>query len=143
MGVFFPNIFFPFCENFLVGLGRKYPDPIIYFSFFPLNQTYLKKKISFLFSLQNIFIYSISPSKKKKLCYFENASFLNSLKILLTNEINSKMMLFCKKMKERGFRSLLFRVWLASLFFFFFLFSDMLVVFGCCTYIYGMEWKLL
>ena len=61
---FFPSFFSLFWrENFLVGLGRKYLSPNIYFPSSPPNQTY-SKKVFFLIFTSQFSIHYISPSNK-------------------------------------------------------------------------------
>ena len=80
---FFSSFFSPFWgKNFLVGPGRKYLGPTIYFPSFPLNQTH-SKDIFFSFSLQSfpstLFYLQTQPKRITLILIFYSNFFLSHL----------------------------------------------------------------
>ena len=82
-------------DNFLVGLGRKYPSPTIYFLSSPSNQIYFKKVFLPIFS-PKFFIYSISSPNKHTLSVVSkqaglysdfSAKVIKEIKIIINGKI--------------------------------------------------------
>ena len=85
------SVFSPFWkENILVGLGRKYLGPIIYFLSSPPNQTHSKKVFLSIFS-PKFSIHHISPPNKhkgKKRNYRSSQTFSFSISVSVSVSVS-------------------------------------------------------